>query len=137
MRFYALAITALILGLTLWGCGGPTLAIPTASEGEKNADQEKSSVDKAESKTKDKEDPPKSIKDKKSAEPKKILSLKDYLNERHYKWPDEKESDFPLVIEMKAPPVPEEIKGPFPENAPWRTKESPPEKKSGSSFWPW
>jgi hypothetical protein len=32
-------------------------------------------------------------------------------------------SDFPLVIQIESTPVPEEIKGPFPENAAWRTKE--------------
>jgi hypothetical protein len=38
-----------------------------------------------------------------------------------------------LVIEHQLPPVPEEIQGPFPENAEWRTK--PGEKSRRFWFW--
>jgi hypothetical protein len=67
----------------------------------------------------------------------KATWLQNDLAKHGYRWADPKESDFPLVIEMESPPVPEEIKGPFPEDAPWRTAEKPSEKKAGKSFWPW
>jgi hypothetical protein len=133
MLYRILTTISLVFGLAILGCGRPSLANPAASSPE-----EKNSVQsKADNKNKDKVEPAKDAKEKKSAEEEKFVSLRDYLDKRHYKWPSEKESDFPLVIEMESPPVPEEIQGPFPENAPWRSKEKPEEKKPGKSFWPW
>ena len=54
-----------------------------------------------------------------------------------FRWSNDKESDFPLIIELPSLTVPEEIQGPFPEDAAWRTKEQSPEKKPEKSFWPW
>jgi hypothetical protein len=72
----------------------------------------------------------------KAAYGEKTTTLKDHVAKHGYHLTDPKEADFPLVIEMESPPVPDEIKGPFPEDAPWRTEKSP-ERKPEKSFWPW
>lgn len=50
----------------------------------------------------------------------KAASYRDIL--KNIKGNDPRESDFPLVITIEVQPSPEEIKGPFPADAPWRKK---------------
>ncbi len=136
MLYRILATAPLLLGISLVGCDKPTRGDLTAS-----SPREKISArEKTDAETEDTAEENTPSTDKKTAPPasaEKMTSLKDYLEKHHYKWSDPKESDFPLIIEMKSPPVPEEIKGPFPEDAPWRLKEKAPEKKAGKSSWPW
>jgi hypothetical protein len=135
MLYRFLTLTSLLLGLPLLGCDKTSLGNPSASATqEKNSDRDKSDKDvKDVMATKNVADQPQEVKKTKPADAGKITPLKDSLKKYRFRWSDEKESDFPLIIEMKAPPIPEEIKGPFPENAEWRTKEKTPEKKMGKS----
>lgn len=124
MQRRILTIIGLVAGMLFVGCGKTTLGDPpTASPKESSA--KPAGFEKEQKKN--------------SELPaiEKMITLRDYLEKRHYKWPDEKESDFPLIIKMEVEPAPDEIKGPFPEDADWRIKEKTPKKKSGSSFWPW
>ena len=115
---YNLAITH---GLKGWVMNRGNAGVRLRLEGEKNSiDRFLSEIDK-----------------KKPADAERMTSVRDYVEKYGYRWADPKESDFPLVIEMVAPPVPEEIKGPFPEDAPWRTAEKSPAKNPARSFWPW
>jgi hypothetical protein len=50
----------------------------------------------------------------------KAVSARDIL--KSIKGDDPRESDLPLIIKIEVLPVPEEIKGPFPADAPWRKK---------------
>jgi hypothetical protein len=118
-----LVTVLLLLGLSLLGCDKPTRGDQTpvsptegASQSEKPIGEEK--VPKQAKKTTIRPDD------------KKMASLKDCLEKYHFKWADEKESDFPLTIEIEEVAVPEEILGPFPENAEWRTEKKTEKKPS-------
>ncbi len=134
-----LTMSLLLLGLSLLGCGQPTLGNQTAaSPRKKMSDHEKTDKQTKEAKeTKKEKKQDQDKKGKKPARAEKVTSLKEYLEKHHYQWSDDKEADFPLIIELRSPPAPDEIKGPFPENAAWRTEEKTPDKKSEKSIWPW
>jgi hypothetical protein len=133
MLYRILVMSALSAGLPLLGCAKPTMGDATASAPqEKASPSERTAKDAAAEKaanTKENKGPSKRTTSDKPADKEKVRTLKEYLEKHHYKWSDEQESDFPLVIEMQAPPVPEEIQGPFPVDAPWRTTEKTPGKK--------
>jgi hypothetical protein len=139
MLYRILAMASLLLGLPLLGCGQPTMGDQTASSPQaKISDREKTDKQtKAVKETKKEKEQDRDKKGGKPLEVGKVTSLKEYLDKHHYRWSDEKEADFPLIIELQPLPAPEEIKGPFPENAAWRTEEKAPEKKAEKSFWPW
>jgi hypothetical protein len=113
-QFFIMAL--LLLGLLLFGCAKPTMGDqPPAFPQEKVSDTKKTD--------KEAKDQVQEKKREKPSEAKKVMALKDSLERYRFKWSDEKESDFSLIIELESLPVPEEIKGPFPENADWRGKE--------------
>jgi hypothetical protein len=145
----------LLLVLAMVGCGRSSSGGTTSAAMQTSvAESDESAKDNKDIKeAKDAKDP-KDIKDTKQgkspertkdtakpADAKKGATLKDSLKRYRFRWSDEKESDLPLVIELQVPPVPDEIKGPFPEDAQWRTKEQPAEKKSdekpNKGIWPW
>jgi hypothetical protein len=118
-----LVTALLLLGLPLSGCDKPirgdqTPVSPTeeASPSEKSIGEEKV--------------PRQAKKIEIRPDDKKTASLKDCLEKYRFKWADEKDSDFPLMIEIEEVAVPEEILGPFPENAEWRTEKKTEKKPS-------
>jgi hypothetical protein len=137
MLYRILIMSVLLAGLPLLGCAKPTMGDATASAPQEiAAPREGTAKDAATEKAANKKEnkgPSNSTKSDKPADKQKVRTLKDYLEKNHYRWSDEKESDFPLVIKMQAPPVPDEIQGPFPADAPWRTAEKTREKKPKSN----
>jgi hypothetical protein len=133
MLYRFLVLTSLILGLPLLGCDKTSLGNPSASEPqEKIIERDKTDKDVKEVEgTKNVDRQSQEVKENKPPDAKKIIRLKDSLKRYRFRWSDEKESDFPLIFEIKTPPVPEEIQGPFPENAAWRIKEKNAGKGNG------
>jgi hypothetical protein len=137
MRCRILALCLLALSPALFGCAKPSMGDPPDARDSAAASRQ-TAPDAVKTQQPDAKKPAVAgTNGEKPADAKKATSLHDDLAKHGYRWADPKESDFPLLIEMESPPVPEEIKGPFPADAPWRTTEKQPEKKPQKSFWPW
>ncbi|MCC6125455.1 MAG: hypothetical protein IT426_10860 [Pirellulales bacterium] len=144
MFYRIFTIALLLLGLPQFGCEKPTSgSLADSSLRENGSDRAKTDDDLK----KEKIDAPVKDRDRhekaeKPAGEKKSASLKNSTEKYRFRWSEEKESDLPLIIEMQPIPAPEEIQGPFPADAAWRTeKKTPekktPEKKTKKSIWPW
>jgi hypothetical protein len=119
-------IILFLLGLPLIGCDQPNkVELQISAPSKRIADTEKG---KATDQKQDRSRP-----ESKAISP----ANKNFTEKYGCKWSDAKESDFPLTLELESPPVPEDIQGPFPENAGWRSEEKSPEKKPSKGFWPW
>jgi hypothetical protein len=144
MWYRIFAITLPLLGLPLLGCEKPMAGgLNAASLEEKATDRaktEKAAKNEKPSIPVKERDGNKTLEN--PAGEMQAASLKDSTERYRFRWSDEKESDLPLIIEMKPVLVPEEIQGPFPADAPWRTEKKSAEKKAlekktKKSIWPW
>ena len=140
MPFWILALTLLLPALPLTGCAKPTSGSPTPASPQEKASDREIPAGKAVQKIKtrgEEKDRDDGKKTEKPADSERSVSSTKTFEKWHIKWSDPKESDFPLIITVPSANVPGEIKGPFPDDAPWRTQEKTPEKKSAKGVWPW